>query len=162
MRSWMTPRTQGAQTLLAPAKPRSMNPTVPSPRGQLGLPPSEDMEDGQPPAAAAPRPLRIKKKPKPPGLLAPAGATEATANSDARPPGASTLRKHVWQNVDIVRADLANSFRPRSTEEDVDAVRYFQPTDRRRPRQRDPPNVDPPNVDPFPNSPKLGPWCSTM
>ena len=94
---------------------------------QLGLPPSEDMEVGQPPAAAAPRPLRIKKKPKPPGLLAPAGATAATANSDARPPGAATLRKHVWQNVDIVRADLGNSFRPRSTEEDVNAVRQFRP-----------------------------------
>ena len=30
---------------------------------QLGLPPSDDMEVGQPAAAAAPRPLRIKKKP---------------------------------------------------------------------------------------------------
>ena len=97
--------------------------------GQSALPPSEDMGDGHPPAAAATRLLRIKKKPKP-GLLAPAGATEATADSDARPPGATTLRKHVWQNVGIVREDLANSFRTRSTEEDVDAVRYSQPTDR--------------------------------
>ena len=132
MRSWLTPRTQGAQTLLAPSADEAAiegsGGAVAA--GQLALPPSEDMEDGQPPAAAAPRPLRIKKKSKPPGLLAPAGATKATTDSDARPPGATTLRKHVWQNVDIVREDLANSFRPRSTEEDVDAVRYFQPTDR--------------------------------
>ena len=84
------------------------------------------MEVGQPAAAAAPRPLRIKKKPTPAGLKAPAGATAATAaNSDARPPGASTLRKHAWQYVDMVREDLGDSFRPRSTEEDVNAVRQF-------------------------------------
>ena len=96
--------------------------------GQSALPPPEDMGVDPPPAEASPRPLRIKKKPKP-GFVAPASATAATAGSDARPSAPPITKKHAWQHVEIVRKDLKGSFRIRNTQEDIDSVRYFRPAD---------------------------------
>ena len=97
-------------------------------KGQPAIPPPEDMGVDSPPAGASPRLLRIKKKPKP-GFVAPASATAATAGSDARPSSPPITKKHAFQHVEMVRADLKGSYRTRSTEEDIDSVRYFQPAD---------------------------------
>ena len=96
--------------------------------GQPALPPPEDMGADPPPAGASPRLLRIKKKLKP-GFVAPASATAATAGSDARPSAPPITKKHAFQHVEMIREDLKGSFRIRSTEEDIDSVRYFQPAD---------------------------------
>ena len=92
--------------------------------GQSAPPPPEDM-GADPPK----RLLRIKKKPKP-GFVPLAGATAATAGSDPRasaPPVAK--KKHAWQNVEHVRADLKGTFRMKSTEEELESVRFYRPAD---------------------------------
>ena len=61
--------------------------------------------------------------------MALASATAATAGSDTRPSAAPITKKHAWQHVEMVRADLKGSYRARSTEDDINSVRYFRPAD---------------------------------
>ena len=61
--------------------------------------------------------------------MALASATAATAGSDTRPSAAPITKKHAWQHVGMVRADLQGPYRARSTEEDINSVRYFRPAD---------------------------------
>ena len=94
--------------------------------GQSAPPPPEDMGVDTPPAAS-PRLLRIKKKQKP-GFVPPASATAAT-DSDARASAPPGTKKHAWQHVEHVRKDLDEMFRKRSTEDELDSVRFYRPAD---------------------------------
>ena len=81
-----------------------------------------------PPPAAPQRMLRIKKKKKP-TFVPPASASAAPADSDAPTPAPPVTKKHAWQHVAQVREDLRESFRPRSTEEELGSVRFYRPAD---------------------------------
>ena len=94
--------------------------------GQSAPPPPEDMGVDAPPAAP-PRLLRIKKKQKS-DFVPPAGTTAAT-DSDARASAPPGTKKHAWQHVEHVRTDLQGTFRIRSTEEQLDSVRFYRSAD---------------------------------
>ena len=95
--------------------------------GQSGAALPDAMRVDDPPGAPQ-HLLRIKKKAKP-GFVPPASATAAPIGSEARAPAPPATKMHAWQHVAQVRKDLAEMFRPRSTEEELDSVRkYAAPT----------------------------------
>ena len=96
--------------------------------GQSGAAPPDDMGVDNPPEAPQ-RLLRIKKKQKP-GFVPPASASAAPADGGARAPAPPVAAKHAWQHADLVRKDLSEMFRPRSTEQELGSIRaYSAPTD---------------------------------